>query len=265
MSYSRTQPVNARENARPSPVVGRVTRSQTARRAAEFWERRAAAQASAKVAQPVVAQPVARPVVQPVVPRPVVQPVVQPVAQPVVGRVTRSQTARRALEFLERRAAAQASAQAVAQATAQATAQQATESIPRNEPTPCILVNYRDEELLNLVRPYENYRSDFTANMRNTDIVYKLYELPRDVRLRSTPLLNREIIGHFTNTKTRNMCSRQIAPNMLIALCVLAKNQNGMYVNRVRVLESMPYPRHERIYLLVPQVPGVTIREQQQV
>ena len=240
MSYSRTQPVNARENARPSPVVGRVTRSQTARRAAEFWERRAAAQAAAQ---------------------PVAQPVARHVALPVVGRVTRSQTARRAVEFLERRAAAQADAQAAAQAVAQ----QATESIPKNEPTPCILVNYRDEELINLVRPYENRRSDFTANMRNTDIVYKLYELPRDVRLRSTPLLNREIIGHFTNTKTRNMCCRQIAPNMLIALCVLAKNQNGMYVNRVRVLESMPYPKHERIYLLVPQVPGVTIREQQQV
>ena len=241
MSYSRTQPVNARDNARPSPLVGRVTRSQTARRAA-----------AQQAAQP-VAQSVARPVPQ--------QVAAQQVAQPVVGRVTRSQTARRAVEFLERRAAAQAAAQAVAQAVAQ----QATESIPKNEPTLRSLVNYRDEELLNFVRPYENRRSDFTAKMTNTDIVYKLYELPRDVRLRSTPLLNREIIGHFTNTKTRNMCSRQIAPNMLIALCVLAKNQNGMYVNRVRVLESMPYPRHERIYLLVPQVPGVTIREQQQV
>jgi hypothetical protein len=140
--------------------------------------------------------------------------------------------------------------------------QPATESIPRRYPTRRNMENHNDEELFKFVRTYENRRGNFITRMRETGVVYKFYELPRDVRLRSTPLLNREIIGHFTDPKTNNMRVRRIGKTDMIALCVLAKNENGMYISRPRILESMPYPRNERIYLIVPQLPGITISEQ---
>jgi hypothetical protein len=139
--------------------------------------------------------------------------------------------------------------------------QPVTEVVPRKYPTRRNVENYSDEELFKFVRTYENRRGNFITRMIETDVVYKFYELPRDVRLRSTPLLNREIIGHFTDPKTNNMRIRRIGKTDMIALCVLAKNENGMYIHQPRILESMPYPRNERIYLIVPQLPGITISE----
>jgi hypothetical protein len=111
------------------------------------------------------------------------------------------------------------------------------------------------------VRTYENRRGNFITTMLETGVVYRFYELPRDVRLRSTPLLDREITSYFTDPKTNNMRIRQIGKTDMIALCVLAKNQNGMYIHQPRLLHSMPYPKNERIYLVIPQLPGITISE----
>jgi hypothetical protein len=286
MSYSRTQQQTTRDSARPLQAVGCVTRSQKARRDAEFRERWMARQAvqQSVLQRPVVQTPVV--VVQtPVAQQPVVvvqKPVVHQTTRdsvrpsPAVGCVTRSQTARRNAEFRERWMAREALQQRIVQkpliqtpvvvvqkpVVQQPVVQPATESIPRKYPTRRNVTNHNDEELFKFVRTYENRRGNFITRMRETGVVYKFYELPRDVRLRSTPLLNREIIGHFTYPKTNNMRIRRIGKTDLIALCVLAKNENGMYIHQPRILESMPYPRNERIYLIVPQLPGITISEQ---
>jgi hypothetical protein len=96
-------------------------------------------------------------------------------------------------------------------------------------------------------------RPRYTQLVPVVGTLYNFYELPSN--LMSNPPINRAIIEHFIHPETQNIMVRTIGPGVSIALVRRLSNDR----NRVEVLNGVPYPTNEEMFLIVPQIPGVTI------
>ena len=110
-----------------------------------------------------------------------------------------------------------------------------------------------DENLLSFVRTFQNMRPRYTQIIPVVGTLYKFYELPSN--LMSNPPINRAIIEHFIHPETQNIMVRTIGPGISIALVRRLYNDR----NRVEILNGVTYPTNEEVFLIVPQIPGVTI------
>ena len=107
--------------------------------------------------------------------------------------------------------------------------------------------------LLEFIRRFQNTPPQFITLSIRGDTIYHCYQLPRN--LMESPVINRAILHHFIHPITRTV---QLCPVSITHIAGLAiRLPNG----HVRILWNEPYPVNEVIYLIVPQLPGITIEE----
>lgn len=119
---------------------------------------------------------------------------------------------------------------------------------------PIINIDPQANALLEFVRTFENIPPRIRVSFPQIDDIYNFYEMP--INLMSSPIVNREIIDNFINPLTLTVRMRRIGGNHMVMLCVRNGSQRGF-----RVLSGLPYPIDETVYLLIPQVIGLTVRE----
>lgn len=105
--------------------------------------------------------------------------------------------------------------------------------------------------LLAFVGSFENLRPSIEVVMRG--LLYKGYILPRNL-MRAAPI-NRGIMRYFIHASTRNVQTCPVNRNHIVGLAVLP-DEGG-----VRLLSNEPYPENQEVFLLVPQLPGLTITD----
>jgi len=142
-------------------------------------------------------------------------------------------------------------------------------------------INEENEELLSFLQMYENARPAFqgfeesrghsqstifrrvsdgdsyetpTIARPHENILYNLYLMPRDFLL-NTPI-SQTILRHFINPETQLVCARRVFTgyNCVTALGVQNNTQS------ITLLHGVEYPTNVDVYILIPQIPEVTIR-----
>ena len=157
-------------------------------------------------------------------------------------------------------------------------------------------INAENEELLSFLQMYENARPAFqgfeesrghsqstifrrvsegdsyetqTIARPHENILYNLYLMPREFLLNtqipySTPFsrqsgntqISQTILRHFINPATQLVCTRRVFTgyNCVTALGVQNNTQS------ITLLHGVEYPTNVDVYILIPQIPEVTIR-----
>lgn len=142
-------------------------------------------------------------------------------------------------------------------------------------------INEENEELLSFLKMYENMRPAFqgfeesrgrsqstifrrvseedsyenqTIARPHENILYNLYLMPRDFLLNRP--INQTIYRHFINPATQLVCTRRVFTgyNCVTALGVQNNSQS------ITLLHGVEYPTNVDVYILIPQIPEVTIR-----
>jgi len=119
---------------------------------------------------------------------------------------------------------------------------------------PIINIDPHANALIEFVRTFENIPPRLRVTFPQIDDVYNFYEMPNN--LMEHPIANRRIIENFINPLTLTVRMRRIGGNHMVMLSVHNRSQRGF-----SVLSGIPYPRNELVYLLIPQVIGLTVRE----
>lgn len=109
--------------------------------------------------------------------------------------------------------------------------------------------------LLEFIRMFENMRPRFSTGVVSdgAELLYHCYELPRN--LIENPVINHGILRHYIHPITRNVQICKINQFSISGLVVRLPN------NGVRILSNESYPIHQSVYLMIPQLPGITIGE----
>ena len=117
------------------------------------------------------------------------------------------------------------------------------------------------EDLFSFLRMYENMQPAFQTNTRQSglseNLLYNHYLMPRNL-LVNRPI-NQAIMNHFINPHTQLICVRRafIGINCVTGLGVRVNNHNQ---RRITLLNGVEYPTNVDVYLIIPQIQGVTIR-----
>ena len=110
------------------------------------------------------------------------------------------------------------------------------------------VVNFN--HLISFVRTFENMRPVANCLVPNSEELYNMYALPRNLMLH--PTINRAIIDHFMRDGLLRVC--QVSDHHLVGLFVRTENAS------IRLLRDVPYPTDTAVFILIPQLPRITIR-----
>ena len=118
---------------------------------------------------------------------------------------------------------------------------------------------HEHQQMIQFLREYEHVHPSMHSRQlteRGSLLLYKMYLLPRD--LMSNPRTRCAIIDHFIHPVTRHVRARRLisGESYYVALGVLIDNRR-----RCVILSSGEYPINRDVYLIIPQIQGVTISE----
>lgn len=110
--------------------------------------------------------------------------------------------------------------------------------------------------LLEFLATFQNFRMSHRWVISQDEPVYHSYELPRN--LMEIPQVNQGILRHFIHPMTRTVQICPINRDDITGLAIATPNGG------IRILSNEPYPINEPVYLVIPQLPGITIRDEEE-
>jgi hypothetical protein len=108
------------------------------------------------------------------------------------------------------------------------------------------------DTLLWLVRSFENACPVGICMVSNSEEPYSMHRLPRNLMINT--IFNVVIVEQFVRNGLVNVC--QISANHIVGLFVRTESA------QISLLRDVPYPTDTDVFILIPQLPGVTIRNE---